>query len=175
MYNLEYHKALDHSHILPNLLNGAIFGVISQFLSDIIISLLLEDNNIIKDDIKVSEISQYYASMASGMVAGVLLIYLDPFAVALFSTITYNYVFNLIENDLNLNFALDSVEIIEDTIESILLLYLFSPTSHIQYRRYTEKRHFIEPDIKRTDRTTTQLIFFIILTNTYNFFTEGVE
>lgn len=173
MYNLEYHKALDHSHILPNLLNGAISGIISQFLSDIIISILLEDNNIILDDIKISEISQYYASMASGMVAGVLLIYLDPYAVALFSTVTYNYVFELVENNFDLNIKINSLEIIEDTIETILLLYLFDPTSHIQYRRYTEKRHFIEPDIKRTDRTTTQLIFFIVLTNTYNFFTEG--
>lgn len=39
-YNFEYHVRLDQSHILPNILKGAQTGVISQFISDIIISLL---------------------------------------------------------------------------------------------------------------------------------------
>lgn len=175
MYNLEYHKYLDRSHILPNLLNGAIQGVIAQFLADLIITFLLEEGEILVNDVNISNISQYYASVASGIVAGVLLIFLDPFAVALFSTVAYNYVYLLVENDFNTSFEINSEEIIEDTIETILLLYMFDPTARSQYLRYTEKRHYIEPNIPRRDRTTTQLIFFIILTNTYNFFTEGIN
>ena len=173
MYNLEYHKYLDRSHILPNLLNGAIQGVIAQFLSDLIITFLLEEGKILINDVNISNISQYYASVASGMVAAVLLIFLDPFAVVLFSTISYNYVYLLVENDFNINFEIDTEEIIEDSIETILLLFMFDPVAKSQYLRYTEKRHNVEPDIPRRDRTTMQLIFFVILTNTYNFFTEA--
>ena len=36
-YDLEYHKNLDKSHILPNILKGAQMGIISQFLADIIL------------------------------------------------------------------------------------------------------------------------------------------
>ena len=39
-YDLEYHKSLDRSHILPNILQGAQTGIFSQFISDIILSLL---------------------------------------------------------------------------------------------------------------------------------------
>ncbi len=172
MYNLEYHKYLDRAHILPNLLNGATQGIIAQFLSDLIITFLLEEGEILVNDVNISNISQYYASVASGMVAGVLLIFLDPFAVVLFSTIAYNYVYLLVENNFNINFEIDAKEIIEDSIETILLLFMFDPTARSQYLRYTEKRHYLEPNIPRRDRTTIQLIFFVILTNTYNFFTE---
>ena len=48
-YNLEYHKQLDRSHILPNILEGAKTGVASQFLSDVIISLLLFNESIVLD------------------------------------------------------------------------------------------------------------------------------
>ena len=76
-YNLEYHKYLDRSHILPNILQGAYMGIISQFLSDFFISLLSNNNNIIISDIEISSISSYYASVVTGMLSGFLIIFID--------------------------------------------------------------------------------------------------
>lgn len=79
-YDLKYHIKLDQSHILPNILNGAQFGIISQFLSDIFISLFLFNEKIIIEDIQVSQTPAYYAAVASGMIAGFLSIFIDPIA-----------------------------------------------------------------------------------------------
>ena len=76
-YNLEYHKALNKSHILPNVLKGAYTGITSQFLSDLFISLLLYNNAIIIEDIDISPISNYYASVLTGMLAGFLIIFAE--------------------------------------------------------------------------------------------------
>ena len=45
-YDLKYHKALNRSHILPNILNGAKSGIYSQFIADIVVSVLLYQNQI---------------------------------------------------------------------------------------------------------------------------------
>lgn len=170
IYDLEYHKRLDKEHILPNILNGAKFGVISQFFSDIVISLLLSNELIIIEDIKISEVSAYYASVASGMMAGLLSIYLDPFAMVLFTITTYAYVFNFFEIILNnAEFSIKPKEIVFDTLVSIILLYAFDPTAHSQYLRYKQKRNLIEPTIGRSDRSLGLSIFFIILVSTYGF------
>ena len=92
-YDLEYHKNLDRSHILPNILQGAQTGVFSQFLSDIILSILLYNEQIIIEDIKISELPSYYAATASGIMASFLSIYLDPIDLIAFTTITYGYVY----------------------------------------------------------------------------------
>lgn len=169
-YNLEYHKALDRSHILPNLLNGAKMGILSQFLSDIILSILLYNETIIVNDIKISRISSYYAAVASGITYSVLAIFMDPFAIVLFSNVAYSYVLNLVNSELdNIDFSIRPKEIIFDSGISILLLYAFDPTAHNQYKRYWQKRCGIEPTIKRSDRNMGLMIFFIILTNTYGF------
>ena len=169
-YNLEYHKQLDRSHILPNLLEGAKNGVIAQFLSDVIISLLLNNENIVLNDIKISEISSYYASVASGMVVSVLYIFMDPFAVVVFSITTYAFVYDLIESlTKNKEFSINAVEIVFDSIVSILLIYAFDNTAHSQYYRYWQKRCLIEPTIQRTDRSRGQSIFFVVLVSTYSF------
>lgn len=169
-YNLEYHKQMNRSHILPNMLSGARAGVYTQFLSDVILSLLLFNENIVVKDIRISEISSYYAAIASGMVASVLYIYMDPFAVVLFSITTYAFVFNLVSSKINnTEFRLRPREIIFDAGVSILLLYAFDPTAHSQYLRYTQKRHLIEPTIPRSDRTSFQSVFFIVLVSTYGF------
>jgi len=161
---------LNKSHILPNILNGAKFGILSQFISDIMISLLSNNEKIIINDIKISEISQYYASCASGMMAGFLSIYLDPFAMVLFTTITYAYVFNFFEVLLkNNDFIIKPKEIVFDTIISVILIYSFDDTAHSQYLRYKQKRNLIEPTIKRRDRNLFQSVFFIILVSTYGF------
>lgn len=94
-YNLEYHKQLDRSHILPNILNGAKTGAISQFLSDVFISLFLFNETIVIEDIRISTLPAYYAAVATGMLAGLLIIYMDPIAVIAFTTIFYDYVFEL--------------------------------------------------------------------------------
>lgn len=169
-YNIEYHKALDRSHILPNLLNGARMGILSQFLSDIILSLLLFNQDIVIKDIRISRISSYYAAVASGITYSVLAIFMDPFAIVLFSNAAYSYVLNLVNSELdNTDFNIRPREIIFDSGVSILLLYAFDPTAHSQYRRYWQKRCGIEPTIKRSDRNIGLMIFFIVLTNTYGF------
>lgn len=170
IYDLEYHKRLDREHILPNILNGAKFGVISQFLSDIILSLLLSNELIVIEDIKLSEVSAYYASVASGMMGGLLSIFLDPFAMVLFTIITYAYVFNFFEIILNnAEFIVKPKEIIFDALVTIILIYCFDPTAHSQYLRYKQKRNLIEPTIKRSDRSLGLSIFIIILVSTYGF------
>ena len=70
-YNLEYHKALDRSHILPNVTKGAYTGIASQFISDIILSFLLLNDQILIEDIQISHISHYFASVLTGMLANV--------------------------------------------------------------------------------------------------------
>lgn len=170
IYDLEYHKRLNKEHILPNVLNGAKFGVISQFFSDIVISLLLSNELIIIEDIKISEVSAYYASVASGMLAGLLSIYLDPFAMVLFTITTYAYVFNFFEIIFkNVEFIVKPREIVFDTLVTIILIYSFDPTAHSQYLRYKQKRNLIEPTIMRSDRSLGLSIFFIILVSTYGF------
>ena len=169
-YNLEYHKQLDRSHILPNLLNGAKTGIISQFLSDFFISLFLFNDQIVIEDIKISTTPSYYASVASGMIAGVLVIFLDPIALVAFTTITYGFVFELADYIMNN----DPVELtpVEDGFDiglSVLLVVLFDPTARSQYLRYEQKRHFIEPTINRRDRDLTLTVFFSVLLSTYSF------
>ncbi len=169
-YNLEYHKELNRSHILPNILEGAKAGVISQFVADIVLSLLLFNEEIVIEDIQISEIPSYYAAVASGMLGAFLAIYMDPFAIALFSTITYGFVFALVDSHLNnKEFNLKPVEMVFDTGVSILLIYSYDPVAHNQYLRYSEKRHFIEPIHRRMDRNMAQNIFIIVLVNTYGF------
>ena len=65
-YNLEYHKNLNRSHILPNFIKGAQSGITSQFLSDVFISLLLYNEDIIINDIKISEVPAFYAATEIG-------------------------------------------------------------------------------------------------------------
>lgn len=169
-YNEEYHKMLNRSHILPNLLGGARAGVYSQFIADIVLSLLLYNESIIVEDIQISEIPAYYAAVASGMMGAFLAIYMDPFAFALFTTITYAFVFALVDSQINnTEFDLHPVEIIFDTGISVLLIYAFDPVAHNQYLRYQDKRHHVEPRYKRMDRNTAQNIFIIVLVNTYGF------
>ncbi len=169
-YNLEYHKQLDRSHILPNIMKGAQTGVVSQFLSDIFISLLLFNEEIVIKDIQISTVSSYYASVASGMMAGFLIIYLDPIAVVAFTTVTYGVVFELADKiTTGDEITLTPVEDIFDIGVTVLLVALFDPTARSQYLRYQQKRHFIEPTIGRKDRDLTLTVFFTVLLSTYNF------
>ena len=169
-YNLEYHKALDRSHILPNVMKGAYTGVASQFISDIILSLLLFNNEIIVKDVQISHISHYFASVLTGMLAGLLIIYIDQIALIAVTTIFYNYA-NTFVNKLITCEELDirPIEFTFDALIAMFLVALFDPTAKCQYYRYQQKRHFIEPTIPRTDRPLTLVIFFSILTSTYGF------
>lgn len=169
-YNLEYHKQLNRSHILPNILAGAKNGIVSQFLADIVISIFLYNEDIIIEDIEISTVPSYYAAVAAGIMAGFLSIYMDPFAMVLFTTTTYAYTYEFV-NYLITNEEMDITprEIIFDTGVSLILIYSFDPIAHNQYLRYQEKRHFIEPTHRRMDRNTAQNLFFIVLVNAYGF------
>lgn len=169
-YNLNYHKQLDRSHILPNILNGARSGIASQFLSDIILSILLYNENIIINDIKISSTPAYYAATATGMLTGLLIIYLDPIAIVAFTTIFYDFVFEIVDYKLNDDpITLTPVEEIFDVGLTIILLIAFDPTARHQYLRYNQKRHYIEPSLNRLDRTPALTIFITVLTSTYAF------
>lgn len=169
-YNLEYHKQLDRSHILPNILEGAKTGAISQFLSDIFISLLLFNESIIIEDIQISTVASYYAAVATGMLAGLLIIYLDPIAVVALTTVFYDFIFEIVDFHLNEDpIELTPVENIFDIGLTMILVVVFDPTARHQYLRYQQKRRFIEPTLGRQDRSPTITIFITILTSTYNF------
>lgn len=172
--NNDYFQIIqDRQHILPNLISGAKAGLISQFLSDIIVSILLYNQTIVINDIKISKTDAYASSIISGITASVLSIYLDPFALVLISSFAYEYTFNIVANYNNKSIKEFNVkDIIFDSIVSIILIYLFDPTAHNQYIRYKEKRYLLKPQHKRMNRSLAQTIFFIVLTNTYNFFTE---
>lgn len=168
--DIEYHKMINRTHILPNLLNGAKFGVISQFISDFVISLLLFNETLIINDIQISKPASYYAAASSGAMIALLSIYMDPFAIILFSNVTYEYVYQLVSNDLNYNnLDIRPREIVFDTALILILTYLFDPTAHNQYLRYKQKREGIEPTYGRQDRPFALSIFFLVLVNTYNF------
>ncbi len=169
-YNLEYHKELNRSHILPNILAGARNGVYSQFLADIVISLFLYNERLVIEDIKINGIASYYAAVAAGMMAGFLSIYMDPFAMVLFTTTTYAYTYQFVNNIINKEeINIRPREILFDAGVSLILIYSFDPVAHNQYLRYQEKRHFIEPIHQRMDRNTAQNLFFIVLVNAYGF------
>lgn len=168
--DIEYHKQVNRTHILPNFLNGAKIGVISQFISDIILSLLLYNEDLITNDINISSIASYYAAAISGAMIAVLSIYMDPFAIILFSNVTYSYVYELVNNNYNYNnLNIRPREIIFDTVLIIILTYAFDPTAHNQYFRYKQKRLGVEPTYQRRDRPFTLSIFFLVLINAYNF------
>ena len=173
-YNLEYHKYLDKSHILPNVLRGAYTGIASQFLSDFFISLLTYNNFIIINDIDISPISSYYASVVTGMLAGFLIIYIDQIALVVVTTVFYSYTYKLI-NELTTGekIELTPIENTFDAAITALLVVLFDPTARSQYYRYQQKRHFIEPTIPRTDRNLSLIIFFSILSSTYGFLKQN--
>ena len=148
-YDLKYHKALNRSHILPNILNGAKSGIYSQFIADIVVSVLLYQNQIIEKDIIVSEISSYYAAVASGMLSGFLIIYMDPFATAIFSSIAYTFVFEIVEyQTINDPIELDAEEIISDefltrelsVVTPILRLFLIENFIITDYNRGEKSR-----------------------------------
>ncbi len=169
-YNLNYHKQLNKKHIIPNILNGAKSGIVSQFLSDIILSILLYNENIIINDIKVSSTPAYYAATATGMLTGLLIIYLDPIAIIAFTTIFYDFVFEIVDFKLNKDpITLTPIEETFDIGLTIILLVIFDPTARHQYLRYYQKRHYIEPTLNRLDRTPALTIFITILTSTYSF------
>lgn len=169
-YNLEYHKQLDRSHILPNILNGAQTGITSQFLSDLFISLFLYNETIVIKDIQISSIPSYYAAAATGMLAGFLIIYLDPIAVIAFTTVFYDFVFEIVDYKLNGDpIVMTPVEETFDIGLTMLLIIVFDPTARHQYLRYQQKRHFIEPTLVRQDRSPTLAIFITVLTSTYGF------
>ena len=169
-YDLEYHIKLDQSHILPNILNGAQFGIISQFLSDIFISLFLFNEKIIIEDIQVSQTPAYYAAVASGMIAGFLSIFIDPIALIAFTTITYGYVFELADyiiNDDEVTFT--PKEDVFDIGITMLFVILFDPVARHQYLRFSQKRHLIEPTLERRNRNLGTTIFITVFTSTYGF------
>ena len=145
-------------------------GILSQFLSDIFLSLLLYNNEIITYDIKISELPSYYAATASGMMAGFLSIYIDPIALIAFSTITYGYVYEYADLIINNNeIEITPVEDIFDIGIVALFIILFDPTARHQYLRFKQKRNFIEPTLKRIDRPFTLTIFITVFTSTYGF------
>lgn len=169
----QYIKQLNKSHILPNILNGAKSGITSQFIADIIISFLVLNESTIIEDIKISGIASYYASVASGMMASFLSTFMDIYALTIISSITYVYVFELIELIIyNNEIELDSEDIVLDVSTSLLLIYAFDPVAHNQYLRFKEKKKHILPEHQRMDRTISQNIFIIVLVNTYTFFTN---
>lgn len=169
-YELHYQRALNQSHILPNILNGAKTGIVSQFIADIVLSFLAYNNEIVQNDIKISEIASYYAAATSGALIGFLSIYMDTFAIILFSNIAYAFVYNLVNSQINnQNFQLNSLEIVFDTGVTLILIYSFDPVAHNQYLRFQEKKYLYHPLHPRMDRSLTQNIFFIILINTYGF------
>jgi len=169
-YDLEYHKSLDRSHILPNILQGAQTGIFSQFISDIILSLLLYNEQIIIEDIKISQLPSYYAAMASGIIASFLSIYLDPIALIAFTTITYGYVFEISDYIINNNeITLTPAEDVFDIGITILFVVLFDPVARHQYLRFSQKRHLIEPTLERKNRSLGLTIFITVFTSTYGF------
>lgn len=169
-YDLDYHIKLDQSHILPNILNGAKTGVFSQFLSDIIISLLLFNEEIIIEDIQISDTPAYYAAVASGMIAGFLSIFMDPIALVAFTTITYGYVFELADYIINDNeIELTPKEDIFDIGITVLFVVLFDPVARHQYLRFNQKRHLIEPTLERRNRSIGTTIFISVFSSTYGF------
>ena len=168
--DVEYYKIINRTHILPNLLNGAKFGVISQFASDVILSLLLYNETLIIEDVDISPIASYYAAASSGAMIAFLSIYMDPYAIILFSNITYTYVYELVSNNFNPNqIIIKPREIVFDTVLILILTYLFDPTASNQYYRYKQKRNKIKPTYQRQDRPLGLTIFFLVLINTYNF------
>lgn len=169
-YDLEYHKQLDRQHILPNILQGAQTGILSQFLSDIFISLFLYNDQIFFEDINISPTASYYASVASGMMAGLLVIFIDPIALVAFTTITYGVTYEIADKIITGDeITFTPVEDIFDIGLSIILVFLFDPAARSQYYRYQQKRHFIEPSIPRRDRTLSNTIFFSVLLSSYGF------
>ena len=100
----------------------------------------------------------------------VLSIYMDPFAIILFSNVTYDYVYELVNNKLDpTKLSIRPREIVFDTALILILTYVFDPTAHNQYLRYKQKRAGIEPTYGRQNRPFALSIFFLVLVNTYNF------
>ena len=97
---------------------------------------------------------------APGMLAGFLIIYLDPIAVIALTIVFYDYVFEIVDYHINDDpIQVTPVEDVFDIGLTMILVVVFDPTARHQYLRYQQKRRFIEPTLGRQDRSPTIAIF----------------
>lgn len=142
---------------LTNILEGIKSGITSQFISDIIISLLAYKDEIITTDIRISSTTSYISSTITGGITGLLSLYLDPLAIIPFSIITYNYSYEIFDYIINKDeITITPIDDIFDIGAITILVALFDPNAIKNYKNKTN-----------TKRTISVEIFIAVFINTY--------
>ena len=168
MYDINYKKLMKRKDLPTRFANGVGIGLISQFFADTLFSLL--SDNITKTDIVISDISLYYAAAAAGAMGGILGPYMDRFAIVAFSTVTFAYVNNLVD-DLTGNdkFYLSTEDIVFDIIVTIIVVYMIDDKSINDYWNHYYERHMIDHPRYNSDRTSFEFLFILTIVNLLNF------
>lgn len=168
MYDVNYHKAMKRAGLTKAFANGVGIGIISQFFADIIYSLL--NDNITKTDIVISDISLYYASASAGAIAGILGPFMDRFAVVAFSTTTFVFVNNIMDDITNKKeFNIDSQGLIFDILLTEIVIYCFDKKAINDYYNHYFDRKMIEHPKYNSDKTSFEFLFVLAIVNLLNF------
>ncbi len=167
-YDIEKHKVEKRKKIPNAITRGAINGIISQFIADVIVSIFFAEDSILIEDVNISTIPAYYAAVAAGMVGATLSLYMDKIAVTVFTTTVYAYVFNLmLDKTGESEFDLNSMDIISDIMISTILIYTLIPSTKDDYYKHCLERHCIESNRVVEDDNFLILKLVIIIVNTF--------
>lgn len=148
---------------ITRLANTVGIAMISQFLADIIFSLV--DDNILKTDVIVSEVSIYFGTTATAIVIFALPENVDRLETIVISIVTYNYFTALAQNDFDLDFEIDAKEIVFTIILVELFTITFDKKSLNDYiNKYNQRHHIVAP-LRKTDKNSFEFLFIIFISN----------
>lgn len=174
-YDIEGKKREKREKRFPSFATGMITGVIIQFLGDVIFSTIYSGNSVIEEDIEISSVPEYYAAAISGGITGFISLYMDRFAVAFFSNVTYAFTNNFIAAQLNeTEFDIAGDQIIFDIIVTEIILYLFDRTSVNDFINHRNERLCINTAPLDADKSIFDIIFIVFITNTYFAFRDNI-
>ncbi len=138
-------------------------AVISQFFADIIVSLV--DDNILTTDVILSDISVYFGAVATAFVIFALPETADRLEIIAISTVTYNYFTSLAENDFNVDFEINTQEIVFTIILVELFTLAFDRKSLNDFiNKYNERHHIIAPELD-TNKNSLEFLILIFVSN----------
>ncbi len=150
-------------------------ALIAQFASDIFFSFFFTQENVLKDDIKVSTISSYYAAIATGVLIGISGQYLDRFALIVLTTVVYALVFDYMNALLGLEeFKIDAFNSTFDVLAGIILIYLFDPKAKNDYINHKNERLMLNKEKLDADKTVMDTIIVIVVINAYAGFKQNI-
>ncbi len=158
----------------PKLISGGITGsVIGQYISDLLFNIFVFNRKSIGDIItKISPTPAYIAATTSGFLNGLTSPYIDNISSIAFRNVAYVYVNNISSRALNEeDFVdeIDSMELIQDTIAIVILIWVFSKSMRNNF--YNHKlRKFGYEEAYDDDLNVFDSVLIIVVINLYAYY-----